>query len=62
MGPGFFEPHLDAENLINKPYGCGEQNMFNFAANLHYLKFLKITNQLDDKTLSDALAYMNLGK
>ena len=61
VGPGFFEPHLDAENLMRRPYGCAEQNMFNFAANLYYIKFLKITNQLQDSTLQDALEYMNLG-
>ena len=62
MGPGFFKPYLDAENLIRKPYGCAEQNTFNFAANLYYLKFLKITNQLRTKVQNDALNYMNLGK
>ena len=42
VGPGFFVPHLNAENLMRRPYGCGEQNMFNFAVNLYNLKFLKV--------------------
>ena len=43
VGPGFFVPHLNAENLMRRPYGCGEQNMFNFAVNLYNLKFLKVS-------------------
>lgn len=62
VGPGFFAPYLDAENMMRKPYGCAEQNLFNFAANLYYLKFLKVTNQLKNTVLKDALNFMNLGK
>ena len=43
VGPGFFVPHLNAENLMRRPFGCGEQNMFNFAVNLYNLKFLKVS-------------------
>ncbi len=60
VGPAFFKPYLTAENLLNRPYGCAEQNMFNFGANLYYLKFMKVTNQLKDETLIEALEYMNL--
>ncbi len=42
VGPSFFVPRLNAENLMRRPYGCGEQDMFNFATNLYNLKFLKV--------------------
>ena len=25
VGPGFFEPYLDAENTLNKPYGGADR-------------------------------------
>ena len=31
------------------PFGCGEQNMINFAPNLFILNYLNGTRQLDDK-------------
>ena len=62
VGPGFTQPYLDAETLINKPFGSAEQNMFNFATNLYNLKYLKITNQLSQDVLQKALNGMNLGK
>ncbi|CAH1797576.1 unnamed protein product [Owenia fusiformis] len=60
VGPGMFEEFLDAENVIARPFGCGEQNMFNFAQNLYNLKFLKITDQLEQAQLKKHLAKMNL--
>ena len=62
VGPGFYKPFLDAENFMRKPYGAGEMNMFNYAINLYYLKYLKTTNQLKDSVLHKALDYMNLGE
>ena len=47
---------------MRMPYGSGEQNMFNYAANLYYLKYLKSTNQLRDEVLQKALNFMNLGE
>lgn len=61
VGPGFFEPYLDAENTLNKPYGGAEQNMYNFAYNLYQLLYLKATDQLREETLETVLDGMNLG-
>ncbi|KAK3100032.1 hypothetical protein FSP39_013711 [Pinctada imbricata] len=34
------------ENLLKMPYGCGEQNMLNFAPNIFVQKYLAATNKL----------------
>ncbi|XP_013420589.1 CD109 antigen isoform X3 [Lingula anatina] len=60
VGPAFFQKGLDSMNLLRLPYGASEMNTFNFAYNLYTLKFLKITSQLKDDVMLDALAYMNL--
>ena len=62
VGPGFFEPYLNAENLMRMPYGGAEQNMFNFAANLYFLEFMKVANRLDNKIMNTALEKMTIGK
>ena len=54
VGPGFFVPHLNAENLMRRPFGCGEQNMFNFAVNLYNLKFLKVSMHAYTRTRARA--------
>ena len=61
MGPGFFYEYLNAENTIRKPYGGGEQNMFNFAYNLYNLKYQKRTDQLDTDVLKISLSHLNSG-
>ncbi|ESO03866.1 hypothetical protein HELRODRAFT_191787 [Helobdella robusta] len=35
-------------NLVRFPSGCGEQNMVNFAPNVHILKYMKAVDQLDE--------------
>lgn len=57
--PGFFEDYLNAENVMWRPYGGGEQITFNFAYNLLTLQFLKNYNQLKDERLANALEQMN---
>ena len=44
------------------PFGSAENNMFNFAANLYFLKFMKIANRLDDEVMITALEKMNIGE
>lgn len=34
------------EDLLRKSYGCGEQNMINFAPNVFVNKYLNATNRL----------------
>ncbi|XP_005101040.1 CD109 antigen [Aplysia californica] len=58
--PGFFENYLNAENLLYRPYGGGEMVTFNFAYNLHTLRFMKWSNQLENVPLEPVLEEMNL--
>ena len=52
MGPGFFEDHLDAANVVGVPHDSAEGYMFDFAINLAVLKHLQATNALNrDKSL-----------
>ncbi|KAK7114535.1 CD109 antigen-like [Littorina saxatilis] len=58
--PGFFENYLNAENVLWRPYGGGEQITFNFAYNLMTLQFMKKYNQLSNERLAIALDEMNI--
>lgn len=58
--PGFFDEYLNAENILYKPYGAGENMVFNFAYNLMTLKFKKASKQLSDETLQISLRYLNI--
>ncbi|KAL8613871.1 hypothetical protein ACOMHN_032861 [Nucella lapillus] len=58
--PGFFEDYLNAENILWRPYGAGEQIVFNFAYNLYTLRFMKTYNQLENQRLSTTLNEMNI--
>ncbi|XP_071388366.1 CD109 antigen [Centroberyx affinis] len=49
------------ESLIQMPYGCGEQNMINFAPNIYVLQYLFATGQADQNTVEKATAYMMKG-
>ena len=41
-------PSLDGlESLLRMPYGCGEQNMVNFAPGISIARYLQSTKQLD---------------
>ncbi|XP_059211837.1 CD109 antigen [Centropristis striata] len=50
---------LDA--LIQMPYGCGEQNMINFAPNIYVLQYLTAAGQADQQTTATATEYMTSG-
>lgn len=60
IGSGFFKPFLDALNMMRLPFGAAEQNAFNIAANVYYLRYLKDTNQLRVEVLKDALSGVNI--
>ncbi|XP_059324039.1 CD109 antigen isoform X1 [Ammospiza nelsoni] len=48
-------------SLIKMPYGCGEQNMINFAPNVYILQYLTKTRQLRDDIKSKAITFMRKG-
>ena len=60
--PGFFEDYLNAENVLWRPYGGGEQITFNIAYNLLTLHFMKRFNQLSSERLAIALNEINIGE
>ena len=62
MTPGFFREFPTAEDILYRPYGSGEMNMFNFAYNLLTLKFKKANQQLSNDILQRSLRYMNIGQ
>ncbi|NXA40224.1 CD109 protein, partial [Eudromia elegans] len=49
------------ESLIKMPYGCGEQNMINFAPNVYVLQYLTKTRQLREDIKSKAVSFMRKG-
>ncbi|XP_028616882.1 murinoglobulin-1-like isoform X2 [Grammomys surdaster] len=51
----------NTQNLLQMPYGCGEQNMVLFAPNIYILKYLNETQQLTQKIKSKALDFLRAG-
>nr|XP_033503796.1 CD109 antigen isoform X2 [Epinephelus lanceolatus] len=49
------------ESLIKMPYGCGEQNMINFAPNIYVLQYLSAVGQADQETTGRAIEHMMEG-
>lgn len=49
------------DSLIKMPYGCGEQNMLNFAPNIFVTRYLEITNNLDAALFEKSKNYMKKG-
>ncbi|XP_064116364.1 alpha-1-macroglobulin-like [Macrobrachium nipponense] len=48
-------------NLIRMPYGCGEQNMLNFAPNIYVMQYLASSGQLTPNVEAQLLNYMKTG-
>uniref|UniRef100_H2YPN1 Kazal-like domain-containing protein n=1 Tax=Ciona savignyi TaxID=51511 RepID=H2YPN1_CIOSA len=48
-------------NLLRLPYGCGEQNLANFAPNVYVLKYLKQTKQLKGDVNEQAIHLLQTG-
>ncbi|XP_064116356.1 LOW QUALITY PROTEIN: pregnancy zone protein-like [Macrobrachium nipponense] len=48
-------------NLIRMPYGCGEQNMLNFAPNIYVMQYLALSGQLTPSVEDQLLNYMKIG-
>ncbi|XP_045146453.1 alpha-2-macroglobulin isoform X2 [Echinops telfairi] len=49
------------QNLLQMPYGCGEQNMVLFAPNIYVLNYLNETQQLTSDIKSQAVGYLAAG-
>ncbi|KAI0217488.1 CD109 antigen [Lamellibrachia satsuma] len=48
-------------SLLQMPYGCGEQNMINFAPAIYIMDYLKATNQLTPEVKAKAVKVMESG-
>lgn len=48
--------------LVQKPLGCGEQNMIHFAPSVYVLQYLDMSAQDDKDIRSRALHFMMEGK
>ncbi|XP_055495112.1 CD109 antigen [Leucoraja erinacea] len=49
------------EDLLQMPYGCGEQNMIRFAPNIYILQYLTAKNQVTEEMEAKAKSYMIQG-
>ena len=58
MGPTL----KNLNNLLSLPFGCGEQNLANFAPNVYVLKYLKGTRQLTEQVRLQTTRYLQVGK
>ena len=49
-------------SLLAMPYGCGEQNMINFAPAIYIMNYLKANNLLKQEVKAKALKIMETGR
>ena len=49
------------EDLLKMPYGCGEQNMINFAPHTYLIAYLRKTDRLTPAILTKAKTFMLMG-
>ncbi|NWI52919.1 A2ML1 protein, partial [Calyptomena viridis] len=57
MGPAL----QNLDQLLRMPFGCGEQNMVQFAPNIFILQYLNKTKQLDSEIKDKALNFLRTG-
>ncbi|NXL66195.1 A2ML1 protein, partial [Chordeiles acutipennis] len=57
MGPAL----QNLDQLLEMPFGCGEQNMVQFAPNIFILQYLNKTKQLDPEIKAKALKFLKTG-
>ncbi|NXP58503.1 A2ML1 protein, partial [Chloropsis cyanopogon] len=57
MGPAL----QNLDQLLSMPFGCGEQNMVQFAPNIFILQYLNKTKQLNQEIKDKALKYLTTG-
>ncbi|NXO80720.1 A2ML1 protein, partial [Sitta europaea] len=58
MGPAL----QNLDQLLSMPFGCGEQNMVQFAPNIFILQYLNKTKQLNPEIKDKALKFLTTGK
>ncbi|XP_042129974.2 alpha-2-macroglobulin-like isoform X2 [Peromyscus maniculatus bairdii] len=51
----------NTQDLLEMPYGCGEQNMALFAPNIYVLDYLNVTQQLTQEIKDKAIDYLKVG-
>ncbi|XP_054709212.1 CD109 antigen-like [Uloborus diversus] len=61
VGAAFPTMPINASSILQKPDWCGEQNMFNFAANLYALMYLRLSGQRQSRLEKQVFKYLNLG-
>jgi len=49
-------------NLLQMPYGCGEQNMLHFAPDVYILKYFEATGKTDASIETKAEQYIKAGR
>ena len=54
-------PTLNVGNLLRLPYGCGEQNMINFAPGIYIMQYLFTVGQLTTSIENKAKNIMTTG-
>ncbi|NWR20556.1 A2ML1 protein, partial [Emberiza fucata] len=57
MGPAL----QNLDQLLSMPFGCGEQNMVQFAPNIFILQYLNKTKQLNPEIKAKALKFLTTG-
>ncbi|XP_014742822.1 PREDICTED: alpha-2-macroglobulin-like protein 1 isoform X2 [Sturnus vulgaris] len=57
MGPAL----QNLDQLLSMPFGCGEQNMVQFAPNIFILQYLNKTKQLSPEVKDKALTFLTTG-
>ena len=50
------------EKLLKMPYGCGEQNMINFAPSMFIRAYLETVGQLTPSIKDKSIKFMTSGK
>ena len=55
-------PTLNVGSLLRLPYGCGEQNMVNFATSIYIMQYLSAVGQLTTSIKNKAENIMSTGK
>ena len=61
MGPGIMGANMGTWSLLGRSSGQGESYIFDLAVDLYWLRFLKISNQLDSDRLVTSLHSLNKG-
>ena len=54
-------PALNVGSMLRLPYGCGEQNMINFAPSIYIMKYLSSVDQLSQSLENKAKQIMTIG-